>query len=68
MKFTTSTPLYLKNAGYQNFFEAFIEKKSNYPLKEVEFEEGGLNQVLPYIIFLVSPILALLIIVVQKRI
>ncbi|KAG2671772.1 hypothetical protein I3760_13G010800 [Carya illinoinensis] len=68
MKFTTSTPLYLKNAGYQNFFEAFIEKKSNYPLKEVEFEEGGLNQVLPYIIFLVSPIFALLIIVVQKRI
>ncbi|XP_018807824.1 uncharacterized protein LOC108981190 [Juglans regia] len=68
MKFTTSTPFYLKNAGYQNFFEAFIEKKSNYPLKKVEFEEGGLNQVLPYIIFLVSPIFALLIIVVQKRI
>ncbi|XP_062083042.1 uncharacterized protein LOC133789280 isoform X2 [Humulus lupulus] len=37
MKFTTSSP-YLKNTGYQNYFEAFVEKKSNYPIKEVEDE------------------------------
>jgi hypothetical protein len=68
MKVTTSNPFYLKNTGYQNFFEAFIENKSNYPLKEAKTEEGSLRQVLPYIIFLVSPIFAILLIAVLKRI
>ncbi|KAK4548405.1 hypothetical protein RGQ29_032795 [Quercus rubra] len=68
MKVTTSSPFYLKNTGYQNFFEAFVENKSNYPLKEAEIEEGSLSQVLPYIIFLVSPIFAILLIAIQKRI
>ncbi|KAM4072720.1 hypothetical protein ACB094_11G160400 [Castanea mollissima] len=68
MKVTTSSPFYLKNTGYQNFFEAFVENKSNYPLKEAEIEEGSLNQVLPYIIFLLSPIIAILLIAIQKRI
>jgi hypothetical protein len=64
MKVTTSTPF---NTGYQNFFEAFVQNKSNYPLEEVEIEEGALSQVLPYIIFLVSPIFAVLLIALQKR-
>ena len=68
MKVTTSSPFYLKNTGYQNFFEAFVENKSNYPLKEAEIEEDSLRQVLPYIIFLVSPIFAILLIAIQKRI
>ena len=68
MKVTTSSPFYLKNTGYQNFFDAFVENKSNYPLKEAEIEEGSLSQVLPYIIFLVSPIFAILLIAIQKRI
>lgn len=68
MKFTTSTPFSPKNTGYQNFFEAFVDNKSNYPLKEVEIQEGAaVNQVIPYIIFLVSPIFALVLIVVQKK-
>lgn len=67
MKVTTSTPFSLNNTGYQNFFEAFLQNKSNYPLEEVEIEEGALSQVLPYIIFLVSPIFAVLLIAVQKR-
>lgn len=67
MKFTTSSP-YLKNSGYQNYFEAFVENKSKYPLKEVEEEVGSLSQTLPYIFFLVSPIFLVLLIAVQKRI
>nr|XP_023911386.1 uncharacterized protein LOC112022998 [Quercus suber] len=68
MKVTTSSPFYLKNTGYQNFFEAFVENKSNYPLKEAEIEEGSLSQVLPYIIFMISPIFAIMLIAIQKRI
>lgn len=67
MKVTRSTPFSPNNTGYLNFFEAFVQNKSNYPLEEVEIEEGGLSQVLPYIIFLVSPIFAVLLIAVQKR-
>ncbi|PON74387.1 cytochrome C oxidase subunit [Parasponia andersonii] len=67
MKFTTTSP-YLKNTGYQNYFEAFVENKSNYPLKEVEDDVGSLSQTLPYIFFLVSPIFLVLLIAVQKRI
>ncbi|KAF4379797.1 hypothetical protein F8388_023814 [Cannabis sativa] len=69
MKFTTSSP-YMKNTGYQNYFEAFVEKKSNYPIKDVEDDDvvGSLSQTLPYIFLLVSPIFLVLFIAVQKRI
>ena len=63
MKVTSSLPS--KNADYQNFFEAFVEDKVDYSLKdnEVEVEVG---QALPYIIFLVSPIVIVLLIALQK--
>ncbi|KAK9282617.1 hypothetical protein L1049_010835 [Liquidambar formosana] len=64
----TSSPLSPKNTGFQNFFEAFIEDKTNYSLKEPEVEEGALSQALPYIIFLVSPIFILILFVIQKGI
>lgn len=49
------------STGYQNFFEAFVEKKTNYPVQEDEVAEGALSSTLPYIIFL-SPILIVLLI------
>ncbi|XP_044487733.1 uncharacterized protein LOC123212670 isoform X2 [Mangifera indica] len=52
--------------GYQNYFEAFIEDKSNCLLQEAGIEEGALSEALPYIFFLVSPILIVLFIAVQK--
>ncbi|KAJ0037526.1 hypothetical protein Pint_23832 [Pistacia integerrima] len=55
-----------QNTGYQNYFEAFIEGKTNYLLQEAGIEEGALSQALPYMIFLVSPILIVLFIAVQK--
>ena len=63
MKVTSSLPS--KNTDYQNFFEAFVEDKVDYSLKdnEVEVEVG---QALPYIIFLVSPIVIVLLIALQK--
>ncbi|KAL7234544.1 hypothetical protein ACSBR1_018038 [Camellia fascicularis] len=66
MKSTTLSPI---NTGYQNYFEAFIEDKANYGLKDAEVEESALNQALPYIIFLASPILVVLLMAaVQKGI
>ncbi|KAJ9685490.1 hypothetical protein PVL29_017508 [Vitis rotundifolia] len=61
MKVTSQLPL--KNTGYQNFFEAFIEDKADYSLKDNEVELG---QALPCIIFLVSPIFIVLLIALQK--
>ncbi|KAE8669392.1 receptor protein kinase CLAVATA1-like [Hibiscus syriacus] len=56
----------LNNTGYQNFFEAFIEDKANYNVQGSEITEGALNQALPYVIFLLSPIITVLFIAVQK--
>lgn len=64
MKFTGSNlPL---NTGYQNYFEAFIEDKADYSLEGAEVTEGALNQALPYLIFLLSPIIFVLFIAAQK--
>lgn len=63
MKVTSSHPS--KNTGYQNFFEAFIEDKGDYSLKENEVEVE-LGQALPYVIFLVSPIFVVLLIALQR--
>ncbi|KAG5539152.1 hypothetical protein RHGRI_019642 [Rhododendron griersonianum] len=65
VKSTTLAPI---NLGYQNYFEAFAEDKVNYSPKDAEVEEGALNQVLPYMFFLVSPIFIVLLIALQKRI
>jgi len=38
-----SSKLSAKSTGYQNYFEAFIDKKSNYSLdKDEELQEGAL--------------------------
>lgn len=55
-----------KNTDYRNFFEAFVEDKTNYPLQEAGSEEGALTQALPYMIFLASPIFVILLIAVQR--
>lgn len=62
----TGSNFSLKSTGYQNYFEAFIEDKANYTSNGSEFTEAALNQVLPYMILLVSPIVAVLFIAVQK--
>ncbi|KAL4289682.1 hypothetical protein GQ457_14G026570 [Hibiscus cannabinus] len=62
----TGSNFSLKNTGYQNYFEAFIEDKANYTVQGSEITEGALNQALPYIIFLLSPIIVVLFISVQK--
>lgn len=43
-----------RSTGYQNYFDAFVPDKTNYTLEDED--EGGLNQALPYIIFMASPI------------
>ncbi|XP_028192602.1 uncharacterized protein LOC114378242 [Glycine soja] len=65
MKVTTGSQFYLKNSDYQNYFDAFVENKSNYP-EDGLVQESAMNQVLPYILFLVSPIFVVLLIAVRK--
>nr|GMD29709.1 uncharacterized protein LOC109155969 isoform X2 [Ipomoea batatas]GME16990.1 uncharacterized protein LOC109155969 isoform X2 [Ipomoea batatas] len=60
---STNSP---KATGYQNYFDAFVEDKADYPLKEGEVDEGTLSQALPYIIFLVSPVFIVLLIAALK--
>ena len=55
------------SSGYQSYFNAFIQQKTNYPLKEAEADEGGLNQAIPYFIFLASPILMVLLIAASRQ-
>lgn len=68
MKETTGSQFYLKNSDYQNYFDAFVENKSNYPGGDGPVQESAMNQVLPYILFLVSPIFVVLLIAVRKGI
>lgn len=62
----TGSDLSETSSGFQNYFDAFIEDKINYPLQEAGIEEGALSQALPYMLFLVSPIFIVLFIAVQK--
>lgn len=66
MKVTRSSTSKRKT-GYQNFFDAFVETKNNLSLNETEVQEDAVTQAFPYVIFLVSPILMILVIAVQKR-
>ncbi|WCJ39020.1 hypothetical protein M5689_020042 [Euphorbia peplus] len=54
-----------KSTDYQNYFEAFIEDKFNYPVGETQTEEGALRQALPYMFLLVSPIFIVVFIAIQ---
>nr|BAC41325.1 hypothetical protein [Lotus japonicus] len=42
MKFTAGSSSYSKNTYYQNYFDAFIENKSNYPLQDVHMQTVSL--------------------------
>lgn len=68
MKVRTRSSRYSKNTFYQSYFDAFIENKSNYPVKDEVAQESEINQVLLYIVFLISPIFVVLLLAVQKRI
>ncbi|XP_010999594.1 PREDICTED: uncharacterized protein LOC105107388 isoform X4 [Populus euphratica] len=59
LKFTGSN-FSQTSTGYQYYFEKFVEDKTSYPQGEAGIEIGVLNQALPYIIFLVSPIFIVL--------
>ncbi|XP_071708852.1 uncharacterized protein [Rutidosis leptorrhynchoides] len=63
----TSSSVSKRKTGYQNFFDSFVENKNNLSLDENEVEEDATVQALPYVIFLVSPIIMILVIAVQKR-
>ncbi|CAA0837939.1 Unknown protein [Striga hermonthica] len=65
MKFNTS-PSSALSTDYQDYFDAFVQSKKNYPPNEAESNGGGLNEALPYIIFLVSPIFVVFLIAAFK--
>ncbi|RYR69770.1 hypothetical protein Ahy_A03g016322 isoform A [Arachis hypogaea] len=51
MKVNTGSPFYLKNTGYQNYFDAFVEDKQRYTQDGVA-QENAMTQAFLYIIFL----------------
>ncbi|XP_068660754.1 uncharacterized protein [Aristolochia californica] len=57
-----------KATGYQGYFEAFIKDsdRTNYVVEKEKEDEGALRQVLPYILFLFSPLFIMLIIAVKR--
>ncbi|KAL0911009.1 hypothetical protein M5K25_019109 [Dendrobium thyrsiflorum] len=60
----TSLP---RKTGYEDYFEAFVEdKKANYIASIEEKDDRVLEQVLPYLIFLLSPMLVILFAVVKN--
>lgn len=65
LKFTGSNFSPTSN-GYQYYFEKFVEDKTSYPQGEAGIEMGALNQALPYVIFLVSPIFMVLFAALRK--
>ncbi|KAL9843476.1 putative tetratricopeptide-like helical domain superfamily [Arabidopsis thaliana] len=55
------------NTGYQDYFEAFVEDKTNYKAQEEKKgEEMGINETLLYVILLASPILMVFIVAAQR--
>ncbi|XP_050234248.1 uncharacterized protein LOC126682568 [Mercurialis annua] len=58
------------STDYQDYFEAFVEKKTNYLVGEAESAEGAVpslpTQALPYMFFLVSPIFLILFMAISK--
>uniref|UniRef100_A0A7N0RAS5 Uncharacterized protein n=1 Tax=Kalanchoe fedtschenkoi TaxID=63787 RepID=A0A7N0RAS5_KALFE len=54
------------STGYQNYFEAFLENKPDYALKEAGTSQSTGDETLPYIFFLASPLLIMLIISLRK--
>ncbi|KAL8268641.1 hypothetical protein R6Q59_002439 [Mikania micrantha] len=62
----TSSGASTRKTGYQNYFDAFVEKKNNPSLNETKGDEDAVIEAVPYVIFLVSPILMILVIAVQK--
>lgn len=70
MKVRTGSSRYSKNTFYESYFDAFIEKKTDYTVKVKDevVKESSMNQVILYFLFLTSPIFAVLLLAVQKRI
>ncbi|KAL9247747.1 hypothetical protein vseg_021147 [Gypsophila vaccaria] len=65
LKVTKST-LSPKNTGYGSYFEAFVEDKPSYTSGSTDVTDDGVSQALPYIIFLASPILLVLLAAARK--
>lgn len=57
----------LRKTGYENYFDAFVEDKAKYSATEENQNEIALmTEGLPYIIFLLSPILLVFLVAVRK--
>ncbi|MCL7047382.1 hypothetical protein MKW94_003861 [Papaver nudicaule] len=62
---STSQPI---KTGYRNFFDAFVEDKTGYSLKVADEEEDNdaVRQTIPYVIFLIAPLLIVFILALRK--
>ncbi|KAL8161006.1 hypothetical protein V2J09_012495 [Rumex salicifolius] len=66
LKVRSSPPI---NPGYETYFDAFVkDNKPKVTLQDSEPEEAPLTETLPYIVFLVLPVLLVLLIAAKKGI
>lgn len=61
----TSLPI---KTGYEDYFGVFVDNKISYSPSIEEQNERVLEQVFPYLIFLLSPLLIILLLLVKKSI
>lgn len=55
-----------RETGYESYFDAFVDGKDNYTTKEDEEDEGAVKEGLPYILFLLSPIVFIFFLAARK--
>ncbi|KAJ4772565.1 cytochrome C oxidase subunit [Rhynchospora pubera] len=67
MEFMKVKSSYLsRTTGYEMYFDSFVDNKEAYTSAKTETKEAGETQILPYVVFLVSPLFVILLIAVRK--
>jgi hypothetical protein len=67
MEFMKVKSSYLsRTTGYEMYFDSFVDNKEVYTSAKAEPKDAEVTQILPYIVFLVSPLVAVLLIAVRK--
>ncbi|KAJ3687941.1 hypothetical protein LUZ61_017105 [Rhynchospora tenuis] len=67
MEFMKVKSSYLsRTTGYEMYFDSFVDNKEAYTSAKAEPKESGETQILPYVVFLVSPLFVILFIAVRK--
>lgn len=62
----SSSSAFPRGTGYESYFDAFVDGKDNYTTKEDEKDDSAVKEGLPYILFLLSPIVLIFFLAARK--